>query len=68
MLEKIFSRAKKKEGGEQVPELSIQFGRYSDNNKPVIKVKKWNEAEVLSKKKSGAKALLLFLSTCVMTR
>ena len=51
MLDKIFSWSKKKtdEPLEDVP--SIQFGRYSDNNKTVQKVEKWNEAESLFKEK-----------------
>ena len=53
MLEKIFSWSKKKEEEAVVPvaEPAIRFGRYSDNNKPLAKVEKWNEAESLFKEK-----------------
>lgn len=70
MLEKIFSWSKKKEGEEEsgVTVPAIRFGRYSDNNKPVAKVEKWNEAESLFKEKNTKKALPLFLPTCAMKR
>ena len=51
MLEKIFSWSKKKEG-EDVTASPIRFGRYSDNNKPIAKVDKWNEADRLFKEKN----------------
>jgi hypothetical protein len=62
MLEKIFSWSKKKEGeGEIVTgEPAIRFGRYSDNNKPVAKVNKWNEAETLFKEKKYEESILAF--------
>jgi hypothetical protein len=61
MLEKIFSWSKKKEGEEVLAEEpSIQFGRYSDNNKPVAKVEKWNEAETLFKEKKIAESIAAF--------
>ena len=62
MLEKIFSWSKKKEGeGETVTgEPAIQFGRYSDNNKPVAKVEKWNAAETLFKAKKYEESVLAF--------
>ena len=47
MLEKIFSWHKKRESEDEEPQ--IQFGRYSDNNKPVEKVQRWNEADTLFK-------------------
>lgn len=47
MLEKIFSWYKKRESDDEEPQ--IQFGRYSDNNKPVDKVQRWNEADTLFK-------------------
>jgi hypothetical protein len=47
MLEKIFSWYKKRESEDEEPR--IQFGRYSDNNKPVDKVQRWNEADTLFK-------------------
>lgn len=62
MLEKIFSWAKKKEV-EVVAENNqpaIRFGRYSDNNKPVAKVEKWNEAEKLFKEKKYTDSVIAF--------
>lgn len=62
MLEKIFSWSKKKEE-EELPiqsEPVIRFGRYSDNNKPVAKVEKWNEAESLFKEKKYSESILAF--------
>jgi hypothetical protein len=58
MLEKLFSRSKKKEEEtEEVKDLpAIRFGRYSDNNKSVTKVERWNEAESLFKEKNTKKA------------
>src|SRR6266498_5461344 len=47
MLEKLFGRNKKKT--ETGP--AISFGRYSDNNKPVEKVNRWNDADSLFKGK-----------------
>lgn len=58
MLEKIFSRSKKKPDDESEPE--IQFGRYSDNNKTIDKVEKWNEAEALYKSKKYPESLAAF--------
>ena len=62
MLEKIFSWSKKKE--EEVFAQSgmpaIRFGRYSDNNKPIAKVEKWNEAENLFKEKKYSDSILAF--------
>ena len=51
MLDKIFSWSKKKPGEEHEPEPDIIFGRYSDNNKSVAKVEKWNTADILFKEK-----------------
>lgn len=65
MLEKIFNRSKKKEGDEEaVPAATpaIRFGRYSDNNKPVAKVEKWNEAESLFKEKKYAESIAAFFT------
>jgi hypothetical protein len=58
MLEKIFSRTKKKP--EEETEPSIQFGRYSDNNKTVGKIQKWNEAESLFKEKKYHESIAAF--------
>ena len=58
MLEKIFGRSKKKP--DTVAEPSIQFGRFSDNNKTVDKVEKWNEAEALFKEKKYQESISCF--------
>lgn len=58
MLEKIFSWTKKT--GVDQGEPAIRFGRYSDNNKPVEKVDKWNEAETLFKAKSYHQSIATF--------
>jgi hypothetical protein len=58
MLEKIFKRIRKKESDDSEPD--IQFGRYSDNNKSVKKVEKWNEADALFKQKKYAESLVAF--------
>jgi hypothetical protein len=62
MLEKIFSWSKKKEEEEVLikSEPVIRFGRYSDNNKPVAKVEKWNDAESLFKEKKYSESILAF--------
>lgn len=57
MLDKIFSWTKKKEG-EMEPDM--RFGRYSDNNKTIDKVEKWNEAESLSKEKKYHESIACF--------
>ncbi len=57
MLDKIFSWSKKKT---EEAEPGIRFGRYSDNNKSVEKVEKWNEAETLFKEKRYRESLLAF--------
>jgi hypothetical protein len=58
MLEKIFSRSKKKTERENEPDIC--FGRYSDNNKTVEKVEKWNEAEALFKQKKYLESIASF--------
>src|SRR5579875_3157394 len=58
MLEKIFSWSKKKNGDETEP--GIYFGRYSDNNKTVAKVERWNDAETLFKEKKYFESLDAF--------
>lgn len=61
MLDKIFSWSKKKTEEEiQVVNPVIQFGRYSDNNKSVEKVEKWNEAESLFKEKNFLQSIACF--------
>jgi hypothetical protein len=59
MLSTLFNWTKKKEG-EQLAEPDIQFGRYSDNNKPVEKVEKWNEADTLFKDKKYYESIAAF--------
>ena len=54
MLEKIFSWSRKKT---DETEPGIRFGRYSDNNKIVEKVERWNEAENLFKEKKYYESL-----------
>lgn len=58
MLEKIFRRPKKQ--GIDINEPDIAFGRYSDNNKPLVKVEKWNEAETLFKEKKYTESVAAF--------
>lgn len=58
MLEKIFGKPKKKP--EEEAEPSVYFGRYSDNNKAVAKIDKWNEAEALFKAKKYYKSIAAF--------
>lgn len=58
MLEKIFSWSKRKTEEEAEPE--VQFGRYSDNNKSVEKVDRWNEAERLFKEKKYHESIEAF--------
>jgi hypothetical protein len=58
MLDKIFNWSKKKT--EEPVEPAIQFGRYSDNNKTVEKVEKWNEAEMLFKQKKYHESIAAF--------
>ena len=59
MLDKIFNWTKKKTEEQQI-EPAIQFGRYSDNNKSVDKVEKWNEAEKLFKEKKYYESIASF--------
>ncbi|HEY6504298.1 MAG TPA: hypothetical protein VIZ28_10015 [Chitinophagaceae bacterium] len=56
MLNKIFGWGKKKEE----PGPDIFFGRYSDNNKPVVKVNRWTEADNLFKEKKYPESLDAF--------
>ncbi len=59
MLERIFKRPKKQKPP-VIKEPAIIFGRYSDNNKPVVKVNKWNEAESLFKAKKYTASITAF--------
>src|SRR5206468_7176723 len=58
MLDRIFSWSKKKT--EEEAEPGILFGRYSDNNKTVEKVEKWNEAELLFRDKKYFDSIAAF--------
>jgi hypothetical protein len=58
MVEKIFKR--KNIGKKEKEEPEIQFGRYSDNNKPIQKVEKWNEADILFKEKKYYESINAF--------
>ena len=58
MLDKIFKRSKKAEP--DVTDPGILFGRYSDNNKPVKKVEKWNEADAFFKEKKYKESIEVF--------
>ncbi len=62
MLERIFKRPKKKEELKIIEpvEPNIKFGRYSDNNKPLKKVERWNEAESFFKEKKYAESIEIF--------
>lgn len=60
MLEKLFSWSKKKEEGAEEVRQEPRFGRYSDNNKSVAKVERWNEAETLFKEKKYVESILAF--------
>ena len=60
MLEKIFTWTKKREESEGEEEPHIHFGRYSDNNKPVEKVARWNEADTLFKEKKWHQSIAAF--------
>ena len=48
MLDKLFHWVKKKQSPEAVAP-PISFGRYSDNNKTLLKTKRWADADNLFK-------------------
>lgn len=58
MLDKLFGRGKKKEDAASSP--AILFGRYSDNNKPIVKVNRWTEADNLFKEKKYSESFDAF--------
>jgi hypothetical protein len=61
MLDKIFSWSRKKPDEEEpLPPPPIVFGRYSDNNKSVPKVEKWNTADTLFKEKKYHESIAAF--------
>ncbi len=57
MFDRIFGKGKKKESPEV---MTIQFGRYSDNNKPQAKSDRWTDAEKLYKEKKHTECLDAF--------
>ncbi|MFN2438733.1 MAG: hypothetical protein ABR503_06000 [Chitinophagaceae bacterium] len=57
MLSTIFSRGKK---AEESSDPDIKFGRYSDNNKSIEKVQRWNEADTFFKDKNYYKSITAF--------
>lgn len=59
MLEKIFKKPSKKPENEE-DEPTVQFGRYSDNNKSIEKVDKWNESDALFKEKKLRESIETF--------
>ena len=58
MLEKLFGWGKKKAATTEEP--GIPFGRYSDNNKPLVKVNRWTDADNLFKEKKFPESLDAF--------
>lgn len=58
MLSTLFNWSKKKE--EEPAEPKVQFGRYSDNNKPVEKVERWNQSDALFKEKKYHQSIKAF--------
>lgn len=60
MLDRIFSWSKKKPEEETPFQPGIVFGRYSDNNKSVTKVEKWNRADILFKEKKYYESIAAF--------
>jgi len=58
MLEKLFGWGKKKAATAVEP--GIPFGRYSDNNKPLVKVNRWTDADNLFKEKKFPESLDAF--------
>lgn len=56
MLDKIFGKSRNK----LIPEPSISFGRYSDNNKTLSQINRWKDAEMLFKEKKVYESLDAF--------
>jgi hypothetical protein len=59
MLDKFFRKAKK---APPAPLPDVQFGRYSDNNKPPAKVNRWTDADTLYKEKKYVESFDAFFS------
>ncbi|HUQ64806.1 MAG TPA: hypothetical protein VM101_01540 [Flavitalea sp.] len=55
VFDKLFGWVRTKEEDPLIP-----FGRYSDNNKSVLKVQRWNEADQLFKEKEYLKSIEVF--------
>src|SRR5215213_2398074 len=55
VFDKLFGWVRKKEEDPVIP-----FVRYSDNNKSVLKVQRWNEADQLFKEKEYIKSIEAF--------
>ena len=58
MFDKLFGWGKKKPV--ETPEPGVVFGRYSDNNKPPVKVNRWTDADNLFKEKKYPESLDAF--------
>ncbi|OQP50468.1 hypothetical protein A4H97_01095 [Niastella yeongjuensis] len=58
MFDKLFGRGKK--SPDQALQPDIPFGRYSDNNKTVEKVRRWTEADDLFKQQSYYDSIAAF--------
>ncbi|MCU7550998.1 YbjN domain-containing protein [Chitinophagaceae bacterium LB-8] len=59
MLDKIFKKQfKRQDNGDEEP--AVLFGRYSDNNKSIEKVEKWNESDALFKEKKFKESIVTF--------
>jgi hypothetical protein len=62
MLSKLFGWGKKKETAEQSTEPTYSFGRYSDNNKTILQVDRWTDAENNFKEKKLYESIDAFFS------
>jgi hypothetical protein len=61
MLDKLFGWGRKKEEeSAEVPEKTILFGRYSDNNKTRQKIARWTDADNLFKEKKHPESITAF--------
>ncbi len=62
MLSKLFGWGKKKGTDDQTPEPTFSFGRYSDNNKTILQVDRWTDAENNFKEKKVYESIDAFFS------
>jgi hypothetical protein len=60
MFDKLFGRGKKSPETAQAVQPNIPFGRYSDNNKSVEKVRRWTDADNLFKEQSYFDSITAF--------